>query len=102
METIKTEIKLYEYDELEEKAKERAFNEHKEFLDSLEEEFENEKGELIKEYVEHEKEEVEDNLRINEYLFFKDGEMADICHFTGKHEKAGKTEFFNKAEKGYI
>jgi len=98
MKTIKIEIKLYEYDELEEEAKKRAFNEHKGFLDSMEEEVENIKGELIKEFVEHEKEDVEDSIRINEYLFFKDGEMADICYFTGKHEKTGTTEFYFNGE----
>ena len=95
---VNTIIKLYSYDELKDKAKERAFNEHKDFLDSCEEESENEQGELIKEYVDHDEEIVEDSLRINEYLFFKDGEMADICIFTGKHEKTGTTEFYFNGE----
>jgi hypothetical protein len=94
MKTIKAEINLYSYEELKEEAKEKAFNEHKEFLDNLGEEYENEKGELIKEYREHEFEEVEESLRINEYLFFENGEMAHIIHFTGKHKKAGTTEFY--------
>jgi len=94
MKTIKAEIELYSYDELEKEAKEKAFFEHKDFLDSLETEYENEKGDLIKEFLEHESEEVEESIRINEYLFFKNGEMAHITHFTGKHEKAGITEFY--------
>jgi hypothetical protein len=94
MKTIKVEINLYSYDELKEKSKEFAFNQHEDFLNSCEEEYENEEGVLIKEYVEHDKEEVEDSLRINEYLFFESGEMANITHFTGEHEKAGKTEFY--------
>jgi hypothetical protein len=94
MKTIKAEINLYSYDELKEESKEKAFNEHKDFMDSLEEEYENEEGILIKEYSDHNKEEVEDSLRINKYLFFESGEMAHIIHFTGKHEKAGTTEFY--------
>ena len=94
MKTIKTEINLYEYDELNKNAKEKAFYEHKEFLDSLEQEYENNKGELIKEFIDHNKESVEDSIRMNEYLFFDNGEMAHIIHFTGKHKKSGITEFY--------
>ena len=94
MKTIKTEINLYSYDELKEESKEKAFIEHEDFLNQLGEEFENEEGVLIKEYPNHNKEEVEDSLRINEYLFFESGELANITHFTGEHEKAGTTEFY--------
>ncbi len=93
MKKIKAEIKLYQYDELNEKGKEKAFDEHKEFLDGTEEEYENENGEMIKEFIEHDKESVEDSIIINEYLFFENGEMADTITYTGKHEKAGTTEF---------
>ena len=103
MKTIKTEINLYEYDELNEKATERAFNEHEEFLNlnpsTYEEEDEN--GEIITKYdnmskwgQEDIKSYVEESIKINEYLFFESGEMAHITHFTGEHEKAGKTEFY--------
>ena len=94
MKTIKAEINLYSYEELKEEAKEKAFNEHKDFLDSLKEEYENEEGILISEYIDHDKEEVEDSLIINDYLFFENGQMANITHFTGKHKKAGTTEFY--------
>ena len=93
MKTIKAEIKLYSYDELNESGKIKAFNEHKDFMDSLEEEYENEKGEMDKEFMEHDKESVEDSINANEYLFFENGEMADCVTYTGKHEKAGTTDF---------
>ena len=93
MKTIKAEIKIYKYDELNEDAKNKAFEDHKNFMDSLEEEYENEKGELIKEYVDHDKESVEDSIRINEYYFFNSGKMADCVTYTGKHKKSGTTEF---------
>jgi uncharacterized protein YtpQ (UPF0354 family) len=98
MKTIKTEIKLYEYSELNKEAKERAFNEHEEFLRENPATYEN--GEIIEKYdnmdewaLNEIKEYVEDSINANEYLFFESGEMANITHFTGKHEKAGKTEF---------
>lgn len=90
--TIKTEIKLYEYDELNEESKNKAFAEHENFL---------REGNIIKKYdnmdewtEEDIKEYVEDSIRLNEYLFFESGEMAHICTYTGKQEKAGTTEFY--------
>lgn len=98
MKKIKVEIEIYSYDELSGDAKNKAFDEHKEFLDSLEEEYENEEGELIKEFIDHDKESVEDSLKINEYWFFNDGSLLDCVTYTGKHEKSGTTElkFQNK------
>lgn len=103
MKTIKTEIKLYDYDELSEESKEKAFHKHEDFLRSYpaEYEYEDKEGNIIKKYDnmdewtdEEIKDYVEDSIRINEYLFFESGEMAHITHFTGKHEKAGTTEFY--------
>ncbi|GBE19339.1 hypothetical protein BMS3Abin17_00062 [archaeon BMS3Abin17] len=93
MKKIKAEIKLYSYEELNEDSKNKAFEKHKDFLDSLEEEYENEKGEMIKEYIDHDKETVEDSININGYLFFSSGDIADCVTYTGKHKKAGTTEF---------
>ena len=99
METIKTEIKLYEYDELNEEAKEKAFNTHLDFLYSNPKDYEDEDGNIkyddYETYTEKElKEEVETSIEINKYLFFENGEMADIILFSGKHKKAGITEFY--------
>jgi hypothetical protein len=102
MKTIKTEIKLYEYGELNEKAREEAFNTHKNFLECnpAEYEDEDERGNIIKKYNNMEewteeeiKEYVEDSINGNEYLFFESGEMAHITHFTGG-EKTGTIEFY--------
>jgi len=86
MKTIQIEIKLYSYNELSEKGKEKAFNEHENFLreyDNMDEWTQKD----IKDYV-------EESININEYLFFESGDMAHVVHFTGKHEKAGKIEFY--------
>jgi len=93
MKNIKVEIGLYQYDELKEESKIKAFEEHEGFLNSLPVDYENEKGELIEEYIKHDKEAVEYSIRINEYWFFKNGDMADCVTYTGKHEKSGTTEF---------
>jgi len=84
MKTIKTEIELYQYDELEEEPRERAFNDHFTFLCSIEEDGGTE---------EEISQDVEESIRANEYWFFKDGKLAYCITYTGKHEKAGTTEF---------
>jgi hypothetical protein len=99
MKTIKTEINLYSYDELNEESKNKAFKEHKYFLESNPSQYEDENGVMqynnMNEWTQEDiKEYVEDSINANEYLFFENGEMAHITHFTGKHEKAGTIEFY--------
>ena len=100
---IKIEIKLYKYDELKKDAKKLAFETQEYFLrcNPSTYEDEDEEGNIIEKYDNMEewkeediKEYVEESLRINNYLFFEDGEQAHITHFTGKHKKAGTTEFY--------
>jgi len=93
MKTIQTEIKLYSYDELKGDSKEKAFESHFNFLCDNPTEYENEMGEMVYSEEEPIKEDVEDSIRINEYWFFENGEMADCVTYTGKHKKAGITEF---------
>ena len=97
MKEIKVTIKLYRYDELNETAKEKAYNQHEEFICSCPPDYENEKGEMIMEdfntLTEKEfKDYVEESIRINEYWFFSDGSLANTITYTGKHEQAGKIE----------
>jgi hypothetical protein len=70
-----------------------TIDEHKGFLDSFPIEYENEQGEMISEYIEHEEEQIIDSIEANDYLFFNSGEFAQTCTFTGKHPRAGETEF---------
>lgn len=35
---------------------------------------------------------VKETIEANEYLFYADGELANVTHYCGKHEKAGITE----------
>ena len=76
---VNVKIGLYLYSELEGEAKEKAFNEHEDFLNSVSE-------------ISH-PDDVEDSINANEYLFFENGELANCTTYTGKHEKAGITEF---------
>lgn len=94
----KAEITLYEFDELDETSKQSAIFEHLNFLDSEPEEFENEQGELVREYMEHTEEDTIESIRLNRYYFFSNGDIADCTTYTGKHPKAGKTEFKFKGE----
>ncbi|MHA1690015.1 MAG: hypothetical protein ACTSU7_00125 [Candidatus Heimdallarchaeaceae archaeon] len=98
METVKVEIRLMKYDELMSSAQDKAYEEHLNFLESSNYDFDaKEDEEMIFNFLESTEEEireyVEDSIRINEYLFFQSGEIANCTTYTGKHEKAGITEF---------
>jgi len=88
-------INLYQFEELNEEAKERVILEHEDFLLSVGVLCENESGEIVTEYPETiERETVIESITINEYYFFHDGVLASICEYSDNHPtKAGKTEF---------
>lgn len=93
MKKVNVTIDLYSFNELNELAQQKAIEEHGIFLNSMPVEYENEEGEMVSEYIEHEEEEIIDSIKANEYLFFNSGELAQTCTFTGKHPRAGETEF---------
>ena len=92
------EIKLYSFEELSKEAKEKAINEAIEFLDSEPTEYENENGEIIYEYFEHDENEAEEFIIANDYLFFKNGTLAHTVTYFGNHPKTGQSEFFLHGE----
>lgn len=73
-------IKLYQINELTTAAKNKAIAEHREFMRELDGRYSSTK-------------EVLENIEINEYYFFEDGELAHCTTYTGGHEKSGTTEF---------
>jgi hypothetical protein len=77
-------INLYSFDELSNKAKQIAIEEHNDFLRS--------EGEI------RTREEVEESILINEYFFYSNGQLAPTVKYTGKHEKAGETYFLFQDE----
>ena len=100
MKNVKVEIKLHELNELSESAKTKAISEHYNFMFETErpENFEDEEDyESHMNWLEKWSDGVEnyviENIEANEYLYFEDGSLANITHYCGKHEKAGKTEF---------
>ena len=101
MKEINIKIKLYNYEELNPESKERAFQEHYDFLATIPYDYETEdqEGNIIqkKEYIENWEEEqikeyVEESININDYMFFESGEMAPIIQYLGNHPKAGTKE----------
>jgi hypothetical protein len=118
MKTLDVKIKLYSFDELPEDAKNKARINHIEFLGEISNNyFDNEgnvkpefEGYFVVDVIEemerlqtpwffnetmfHEhKNEIDEEIKINEYLFFESGELANCTTYTGKHEKSGITEF---------
>lgn len=86
-------INLYSFSELSKDAQQKAINEHKDFLLSIGEEFENEDGEMVTEYPEdYEDSYVIENIEVNEYVYFEDGKLASCTTYTGKHPKSGISE----------
>lgn len=77
-------INLYTFDELNEAAQEKAIIEHVNFLVEVAD-FD-ERDEISREYV-------IENIQINDYLFFADGELAHCTTYTDSHPKSGTTEF---------
>lgn len=102
MTTIKTEINLYKFNELEKKAQEKAIFEHRQFMletlcfddfDGTDEQKEYAYNEMYAD-IEEDDNLVIDNIIANEYLYFIDGTLAHVTTFTGNHKKAGSTEFY--------
>ena len=96
MKTVK--INLYSFDELMEESKNRAINDAIIFLNNDLIDFEDESGNMQEEYFEHTEEEAEEFIRINDYLFFKNGELANVTEYTGAHPRAGQTELILNGE----
>ena len=81
MKTITIEVDLYEYDELTHESQIKAINEHGDFLNQIGDEPPTE-------------EEVIESIKINEYLFYKDGDLAHMCQYSEDHPtKPGVLEF---------
>ena len=92
-------INLYDFADLSQGAKDKAIQDHREFLESLPEECENEAGELEQYYrMDYSNEEIIENIEANEYIYFANGDMAACTTYTGEHPKAGTTELKFKGE----
>lgn len=107
MKTINIALNLCSFVELSDKAKQRAIEEHRQFElsimqpnDFISGEVEYDTPENLRsvynseyEYLLNNDEPIIENIEVNDYLFFEDGSLANIVTYTGKHPKAGVSEF---------
>ena len=84
----KAVIELYEFKELDLFGQQKAQNHHRDFL--IEAFYSEDYGITLSEYQRTlTVAEVTENIEVNEYLFHKDGNLADCTKFTGLHPRAG-------------
>lgn len=100
------QINIYSFNELSEQARQKAIDEHRNFMLSTMSPADFESGDpefdtpeaLLKAYAVEETNilwndsPVIENIEANDYLFFSDGELANCTTYCGKHPKAGITE----------
>lgn len=100
-------IKLYSFSELNEKAKRKAIEEHREFMLSLMSPDDFISGiaeydtpeELQKiyeaeyDYYLFDDKPIIENIEANDYLFFENGELAHTVRYCGAHPLSGETHF---------
>ena len=89
---VTVNINLYEFNELEVQAQEEAISNHMAFLNDIS----FDEDDLDHWYIidnNDDREIVIENILANAYLFYKDGSLASCTTYTGRHEKAGTTEF---------
>lgn len=75
-------LNLYSFEELSEKAKERAISEGRDFLYWV--------SECCDDYKDDR--DVIDFLLTNDYVYFENGKLVPATTFVGKHPRAGETE----------
>ena len=92
---IEVKIKLYRLEELPETSRRRAIEDHRTFmLDTLTPDYidgvtdwsDPEKMEMYRDeyqYIVNHDEPVTESIDINEYLFFYNGDLAHVTHYTG-------------------
>ena len=94
---VTVNINLYEFNELEIQAQEEAIYNHMDFLNSIFFDDSNDDNDEGDDFYNIDNTEdrkiVIDSILANNYLFYKDGSLVSCTTYTGKHEKAGITEF---------
>lgn len=92
MKTVKVEIELFELSELSEEVRETVLNDRCYFLSSSYTDDDIELYGSIKEYWNSlTKDSIIESIEMNEYLFYKDGSLANVVNYCGEHERAGET-----------
>ena len=91
----KVEINLYSVNELNEDARAMAIEQHKEFLLSIysDEDFDESLNMTFYDYFAGLNDEyIIEEIEANDYLYFFNGELANVTYYCDKHEKAGTNE----------
>lgn len=88
MKTVNVEIELLEFDELGSKPREYAIREHRAFLILIGDYLFDEDFVIEEEEIDY----LVNDIKLNEYSFYANGDIADVKHYCGKHEKAGTSE----------
>ena len=100
------QINIYSFNELSEQAKQKAIDEHRNFIlstmsvsDFISGNDEHDTDESLNSafnaeyrYIYENDSPVIENIEANDYLFFSDGNIANCTTYYGKHPKAGITE----------
>ena len=101
---IKLEINLYKFEELTDRAKERAIMDHRIFIlndmqptDFISGDPEYDTPEELEkayreqfDYLNENDEPIIESIEINDYLFYYNGETAHTTHYCGQHPLAGE------------
>lgn len=90
---LQTTINLYSFRDLSKDIQQLVISEHQSFLETLPVTIEDENGTLVDVFEEYTEEDVIESIEANDYIYFKNGELASCTTYTGNHLKAGITEF---------
>ena len=84
-------MSLYSFNELTPVAKQKAIDEHYNFMVSYPPDYQDENGEMkIEEDYNPSEDEVIEDIEVNDYYFFGTGELARCTKFCGNHPRAGE------------
>ena len=86
-------INIYSFNELNDTAKDKAINEHGDFMESIGFDYEDEHGNMQMDYTRPSDADIIENIGANEYMFYYDGTLASITQYVGNHPMAGTSEF---------
>lgn len=91
MKTIQVTVELYKLNELSNEVRGKVIKDHMHFLSNDYDDVDIEIHGSIKEYWNSITEESAiESIEVNEYLYYSDGNIANVVHYCGKHERSGE------------
>ena len=100
MKKVQVELVLYRIDELNIESRDRAIEEHTDFLLTMFNEDDYDCDYSYSEYYNDMNDSyVIESIEVNGYLYFEDGGMANVTRYCGQHGRSGETVLtFNNIE----